>query len=234
MARSPSRFAIVAAMGLTLLFARAAQSLLTDSTRRARAVALAAGAVLAIELHDAPLPLYAANVPDIYGLVAAGGEEDGRVLDLPTGIRDGTSSIGDFSAASLFYQTRHKRPLIGGYLSRVSEWRKEEDRRAPILRALFALSAREGPLPTSWVEEAIASRERFLARACIRYVVVDRHRSSEELRSFAVRVLRLAPVLSDPDYELLVPEEPPACEAADIRAVASWREIVARRFARAR
>ena len=197
-------------------------------------MALAAGVILAIELNNAPLPLYAANVPDIYGVVAAAGDEDGRVLDLPTGIRDGTSSIGDFSAASLFYQTRHRRPLIGGYLSRVSEWRKQEDLRAPILRALFTLSAREGPLPPSWVDEATASRARFLSRACIRYVVLDKHRSSEELRSFAVQVLRLTPVVSDPDYELLVPEGAPACEAADIHTVPSWRAIVAGRLARAR
>jgi hypothetical protein len=232
LARSPSRFAIVAAMGLTLLFARAAQSFLTDCTRRRRVVALAAGAILAFELSDAPLPLYAATVPDIYRLVASAGEENGRVLDLPTGVRDGTSSIGDFSAASLFFQTQHKRPLIGGYLSRVSEWRKHENQRAPILRGLFALSERHDPLPAVWLEEAIASRERFLARSCVRYVVVDKHRSSDELRSFAIHVLRLTPVLNDADYELLIPEEPPTCEATDNRTVPSWREIVARRFPR--
>ena len=43
-----------------------------------------------------------------------------RVLNLPFGFRDGEWSQGDFSAATQFFQTVHEKPLIGGYLSRIS------------------------------------------------------------------------------------------------------------------
>ena len=47
------------------------------------------------ELTPLPRPLYSAAVPDVYRMVAARGDESGRLLELPTGIRDGTSSMGN-------------------------------------------------------------------------------------------------------------------------------------------
>ncbi len=78
---------------------------------------------LAIELMPAPRALYSAEVPEVYKLITATTDEAGRVLELPTGMRDGTSSIGRFNPASQYFQTRHHRPMIGGYVSRVSRWR---------------------------------------------------------------------------------------------------------------
>jgi hypothetical protein len=145
-------------------------------------------------------------------MIALTGDDQGRVLDLPTGLRDGTSSLGDFNASSQFFQTLHRRPLIGGYLSRVPEAPKREFRRAPILRALSQLSERGASIDAAWVEQARASRERFMARSCIRYVVVDRHRATPALRDFAVDVLKLVSIHRDADHELLVPDDAPTCQ----------------------
>jgi hypothetical protein len=210
MARSPARFAIVAAMGLSLLFAFALEWWWSTGRPAARAFAAVLVAVAALELLPAPRLLYSAAVPDVYRLITGTGE-NGRVLELPTGIRDGTSSVGDFNASSQYFQTRHGHALIGGYLSRVSEWRKAENRRSPVLRALFVLSAREGPIPAAWLDAARGARDEFLARSCVRHVVVNKHRASADLRAFAVDVLDLVPIHEDADYELLVPEAPPAC-----------------------
>lgn len=209
-ARSPSRFVVLATLGLSILTAFALRELVSTSTVRRRAV-LALSAVLAIELLPLPRPLFSAAVPQVYQLIAASGDEQGRVLELPTGVRDGTSSLGDFSAASQFFQTRHHRPLIGGYLSRVSEWRKRESRRPPILRALHQLSEPGGSISDSWREEAYASRVAFLARSCIRYVVVHRGKASAELRTFAVDALGLISIHRDENEELLIPDNPPPC-----------------------
>jgi len=130
MARAPSRFSIVAALGMSVLAGFALDVWLRRSrgwSRRAM-VACVLGA-LALELTPAPRQLYSADVPDVYQLVSAGAESS-VLLELPTGIRDGTSSIGDFNASTQFFQTRHHRPLVGGYLSRVSRWRKDENRRS--------------------------------------------------------------------------------------------------------
>jgi hypothetical protein len=211
MARSPSRFAIVAILGMSLLFAFAAEALLRRRGAVRWTLAGALVVALAVELVPAPRRLYAAVVPDVYELVTAGSDESGRLLDLPVGIHDGTSPVGQFDAATLYFQTRHRRPVFGGYLSRVSRRLKEENLRTPMLRALFAMS--EGAsVPPEWRHEARASREAFLRRSCIRFVVVNKHRSPDGLREFAVDALGLALEYEDADYALLVPVDPPVCE----------------------
>lgn len=212
MARSPSRFAIVAAMGVALLFGFALNAWLEDARRwRATAVAMF-GALVALEVIPGPRTLHSASVPEIYQLLAVSGDEQSRLLELPTGIRDGTSSLGDFNASTAYFQTQHHRPLMGGYLSRVSEWRKRESMRAPMLEALYALSAGPGPLDDALALAARESREAFLARSCVKYVVVDKRRASADLRAFATAALGLALVHDDERYQLLTPSNPPECE----------------------
>ena len=119
--------------------------------------------------------------------------------------------MGNFNPASPFFQTRHRRPMIGGYLSRVSRARKEMQNRTPVLRAIYAFSEGWTP-PVEWIEAARAAREPFLRRSCVRFVVLDKARASPELRAFAVDVLNLSPIHEDPDYELFQPVDPPECD----------------------
>jgi hypothetical protein len=210
LARSPSRLALVAILGLSLLFAFALEALVRCG-RRWRWAAGGLAAAMAVELLAAPRPLYSAAVPDIYALVTHAASDSRRLLDLPTGVRDGLSSLGNFSAASNYFQTAHGRPLIGGYLSRVSTWRKRENERAPMLHALFALSEGRALAPSE-LEEARRSRADFLRRSCIGFVVLDKHRASGQLRTFAVTALDLMPVHEDAAYALYAPIDPPPCE----------------------
>jgi hypothetical protein len=62
---------------------------------------------------------------------------DIRLLELPVGARDGTSSVGNFTARSQFYQTFHEKPLVGGYLSRVSRKRIDAMRSNAMIDALI-------------------------------------------------------------------------------------------------
>jgi hypothetical protein len=209
MARSPSRFAIVAALGLSMLFVYALQSLVRQRGS-GTAVSAVVLALLAFELLPAPRTLHSAEVPAVYQIVAAADDDSTRVLELPTGIRDGTSSVGDFGPASQYFQTRHGHPLIGGYLSRVPASERQRSLRTPMLRALFLLSQRE-PLEDADRRAAIASRDAFLRRACIGYVVVDRGRASPDLVDFATEALDLGLVHDDEHYALYVPREQPPC-----------------------
>lgn len=209
LARSPSRFTIVTALGLSILVAFAFDGL----SRRRRApgwLAALAATLLAVEMWPAPRPLFSAEIPEVYRHIAAGNDEAGRLLELPTGIRDGTSSSGDFRASSAFYQTLHHRPLVGGYLSRVSTWRKRENLRAPMLRALFAISEGTHP-PREWLDAARAARDAFLRRSCVRFVVVNKRRIASDLQTLAVDLLRLKQVYDDAEYALFTPIDPPAC-----------------------
>jgi hypothetical protein len=214
MARSPSRFAVVTALGLSLLLAFAVQELWRRRPAGARAWCAVLGVVMAFELLPSPRPLYSAAVPHIFDLIATSPtrpEETARLLELPTGVRDGTSSIGNFNPASPFFQTKHGRPLIGGYLSRVSASRKRRNALDPMMAALTTAS--EGrALPPAAAAAARAWRERFLGRSCVRYVVLDRNRAPADLRATAIDLLRLAWVHSDGEYELFTPIDPPSCD----------------------
>ena len=78
-----------------------------------------------------------------------GSAGDTRVLELPFGVRDGTSSVGNFTARSQFFQTVHHKMLIGGYLSRVSRRRIAELRRYEMLDALITLSEGVRSIPAA-------------------------------------------------------------------------------------
>lgn len=214
MARSPSRFAVVVGLGLSVLFAFAVQELWRRRAGGARPLAAVLAIVLALELLPSPRPLYSAAVPSVYDLVATTGshlDDAGRLLELPTGLRDGTSSVGNFNPASPFYQTKHRRPLIGGYLSRVSGWRKRRNALDPMMSAL--ITASEGrPLAPRALEEARAWRVKFLERSCVRYVIVDAGRAPDGLREIARDLLRLEWVHRDGAYELFTPIDPPSCD----------------------
>jgi hypothetical protein len=216
MARSPSRIAVLAVLGLSLLFAFAAVAL-SRSMPRWRLVATVIALLLSLELTPAPRVLYSAEVPDVYRLIVENGDRVGRVLELPTGMRDGTSSLGKFNPANQYFQTRHQRAMVGGYVSRMSGWRKREGRQSPLLNGIFELS--EGrSISADLRARAREERTAFLRRTCVRFVVVDKLHASHELREFAVDTLSLSLMHADDTYELLTPVDPPPCEPRRRRA----------------
>ncbi len=211
MARAPSRFAIVAVLGASVLFGFAVDILRQAHGRNWRPLVALVALLLLTELTPVPRRLFTAAVPDVYDLIATD-DESRAVLELPTGVRDGTSSLGDFNASSQYFQTRHHRRLVGGYLSRVSTWRKREMMRSPTLGALVTLSEAGGALQPYQLSNARDGRDAFLTRSCVGYVVINRRKASAALRSAAVDMLKLVSVHSDADYELLRPQDPPPCE----------------------
>ncbi len=204
MVRSPSRFAVLATLGLAVLVALALTQLGRRFPERRRLLFLIVGLVLAVELWAAPRALHSAAIPSIYEVIARDPRDDIRVLELPFGVRDGTSSMGDFTARTQFYQTAHGKAIIGGYLSRVSPRRKRTYERLPVSSALLTLS--EGA-PLTPEQERLAREhvDRFLQRARLGYVVVDHQRASPRLVTFAIDLLGLTPVAREGSLELFVP-----------------------------
>src|SRR4029434_2993133 len=105
-----------------------------------------------------------------------------RVLELPTGVRDGLSSIGDFSAQAMFNQTRHGKGLIGGYLSRVPPSTKACYRRLPVTSALMEISEGHKLSLGQW-KRAIDGADDFIRTTNLGYVVMDLGRTSSDLRA---------------------------------------------------
>jgi hypothetical protein len=204
LARAPARCVIVAMLGLSMLFAGALCHVGNRWPHRRRVLLSVVAAVMLFELMPAPRPLYSAGIPRFFQRVAE--QPDGmRLLELPLGVRDGTSSVGSFSARSQFFQTVHGKPLIGGYLSRVSRRRIVELRRDSTIDALITLSE-GGTLDTAREDALRAGGAEFIHRARIGFVVIDTSRATARLRSFAVQAFGLTRIDADAEFELWAPE----------------------------
>jgi len=217
LARTPGRFSIVVMLIVAVLFASALAWIGQRWPRRRAVILGVVTALLVFELLPVPRVLYSAEVPAIYQHVADA-PADVRVLELPFGMRDGTSSYGDFSARSQFFQTMHQKPLAGGYLSRISRRRIADARRDPMVAALMTLSE-DGRIDPADQDQLTLQGPALAARAHIGFVVIDRDRASLALRNFAIRAMRLQLVDADGMFELyrLVPSgvEGPAPSAVE-------------------
>ena len=212
-ASTPTRFAAVMMLGTAVLFGVALAGLADRAGARGRLLVLAVGAALLVELTPAPRTLHAADVPDVYAVVAA----DPRpvsVLHLPFGFRDGTRTVGYYDNARQYYQTVHGKRLIGGYISRLTRSEVSRQRRSKVIRTLLLLSegAPYSPPPRELLRVRGAT---FARRAQLGYVVVDRERTSSALLDYAVSSFALERVGGDARFDLyrstvaLSPPPPP-------------------------
>ncbi len=206
LARSPSRFVVLAALGVALLFALALTALGRRWPQHRRLMLTAVTAALLFELSPVPRTLYAGEAPAVFAHIAEDPRPDIRVLVLPFGLRDGTSSLGNFNPLTQYLQTVHGKRLVGGYLSRVTREQKQFHLKYPVLASLIALSERDAPpLPEPQRRLAMAGRDRFLLASRLGYVVTDDARTSPDLRTFAIELFRLERVASADGYTLYVP-----------------------------
>jgi hypothetical protein len=203
-ARTPTRFAIVSALGLAILLAGALAALGRRFPQHRRIVVATVGVLLMVELIPAPRTLYSATTPKLYETIARDPRPI-RVLHLPFGIRDGTFTAGNFSARYLFHQTVHGKPIVGGYLSRISAKRVRATRALPTLDALMIMSegAKLSPSHAAWIRSRGPG---FIQRANIGYVVVETALTPPHLREFVIEAWNLVEVASDSGMVLYRPQ----------------------------
>ncbi len=207
-ARMPARLAVVAMLGLSLIFAAALGALVRRYPSRRLAIVSVVGVALACELLPVPRELHEVRIPDIYRIIAADPRPI-RVLHLPFGVSDGLASAGRFSASTQVFQTFHEKGLIGGYLSRVPPPTRRAHLDKPLLAALADLS--EGRMPPAATLDAARETAPTLVRdAQIAYVVIDTTRTNDELREFAVKTLDLTLISTSEQYRLYRPAALPA------------------------
>ena len=203
MTRMPPRFAIVAALGVSVLFALALVHLGQRDPRTRRALLAVVAGLVAFELWPGPRPLYSASVSPVYDVVRDD-PRPVRILELPFGVRDGVTSEGDSSARYQFSQAFHGKRLMGGYLSRVSARRFAEVRESPMLTGLLALS--EGRALQADDEAALlVNAPVFIAQANLGWVVIHPSRTPPPLRAFVLRALDLEEVAAADDAVLYRP-----------------------------
>jgi hypothetical protein len=203
LARTPARLAIVVTLGVSVLFATALTHLGQHWPQRRRMLLACVAMAMLFELLPAPRPLYSASIPAFYARISDD-PRDVTLLELPVGVRDGTSSVGNFTARSQFFQTAHGKPLVGGYLSRVSKRRIAEVRQNALLDALITLSE-GGTLDRAREAALVQNGPDFIRRGRIGYIVIDNDRTPAPLRDFAVRAFRLQHAATEDSYDLFVP-----------------------------
>jgi hypothetical protein len=183
--RTPTRFAIVAALGLAMLLGGSLAAIGERWPNRRRAIAAGVLLLLVAELIPTPRILYSASYSPLSAIIATD-PRPVKVLNLPFGVRDGTSSAGNFSARYQFEQTLHGKRLIGGYLSRVSSRRLAGmTRRFPVLGGLVTMSEGQS-LADADARAFLAQGRAFIEEARVGYVVVEDGYVTPQLHALAI------------------------------------------------
>jgi hypothetical protein len=100
---------------------------------------------LLVESFPHPTPLYALPRTDAVDAAMAASPVTGSVLELPTGIRDGFGMVGWFDHRALIHQMHHGRPIVGGFVARISRPLRDRYLGTPVFAAAFGLSDQENP-----------------------------------------------------------------------------------------
>ena len=201
---TPARFAIPFTLFFAIIVGAALRDLCRRHPEQRRALLCVAGILLAAELFPAPLALYSAEIPPLYRRVAAAPPST-VLLEIPTGVSDGVSNLGGFTARTEFNQTSHGKTVIGGFLSRIPRRRVEEVLTSPVNRALATLS--EKRTLTANEEAALLQQgPTFIREKHIGFVVVDRTRTSPAFEAQVVKAFHLRHVETNDSVVLYVPE----------------------------
>ena len=203
LARTPARFVVLLVLAIAVMTAAALKWIGEQHPGQRRTVVAVVAFLMLFELLPAPVRLYSAAIPGLYQRIATD-PRDIAVLELPFGIRDGASSVGDFSALTQYFQTAHGKTIMGGYLSTVSRRRVEEMRRIPTAAALLLLSENR-PLTPEQDAAFRADARGFIAREQIGYVVMDRTRATPALARATIDAFALTLVERDGPLELYRP-----------------------------
>ena len=200
---TPARFAILFTLCVAILVAQALAELSRRHPSRRRMLFGAASIALVAELIPAPLTLYSAAIPPLYRHVAASPEAT-VLLEIPTGVADGVSSLGAFTARTEFNQTAHGRAVMGGFLSRIPRRRVEEVLTNPVHRALAMLSEKRS-LTEHEKAALVHQGPAFIRDKRIGFVVVDRTRTSPDVEALIAQAFQLRHVETNGSFVLYSP-----------------------------
>lgn len=205
-ARIPGRAVVVVQLMVAVLGAIALASIPGPRRATIRAVAVLA---VTLDFWPRPHPALALERPALYTALRA--MPPGIVLEIPFGITDGFGRRGAFDFRSLFYQTLHEHPLMGGTVSRISPRTSAAFESDPLVGPILDLS--EGLTPR--IGGSSEPRCRQSLACSVRYVVINASAASQELKTFVENSFRLQLAQQDAGRALYRVEGVPSCDCAD-------------------
>jgi hypothetical protein len=177
-ARIPGRAMVVVYLAVAMLAAIGA-AWLQSGLRRSRLVGGMLIVLLAIESVPAWPPVFVPHVPAQYAALKDR-PRAGAVCELPFGIRDGFGETGRFDASVLLHQTVHERPLVGGFLARLSPSVARDYAAMPVIGSFLRLSS-GGTLSQEPVRLSPKDAASSLSNAGIAFIVIDTRAASPDL-----------------------------------------------------
>jgi hypothetical protein len=196
-ARVPGRALVLTYLGLSLVSAMCLAAL----RRRGLGLPLALGllGLLVIDFAPLPFPLVALDHPRVYDVLRTQADR-GAVLELPFGMRDGFGEDGAFDERILWYQTIHERPLIGGFVARISPHLRRAYEEDPLLSSLLRLSTGDAAGPPDALTADVARLS--MRRLGISFVVLDRRTAPPSVVGLVEQRLPLTLLARDEDHAL--------------------------------
>jgi len=138
--RVPNRFSVVLMLALAVLVGFSAYGILRRMKRRSLLLAGTAllWVLLSFEHLALPLPLTDARVPDFYYTLAAE-PGDFAILQFPLGWRNSFGVLGAERTQIQYYQSVHRKRMLGGNISRNPPFKFDYFRRIPIFASIADL-----------------------------------------------------------------------------------------------
>jgi hypothetical protein len=155
------------------------------SRHKAWLVPIIAASLIVAEQFAAPVPLTAIACPPIYGTLRDRAEA-GALAELPLGMGDGFGNVTPVdNRMMLACQTIHGRPIVGGFVARLSPRVLAAYRADPLLAAWLSLSGATNLGDADPTPEAAA---RSLRADHIAFVLVHQQAASRSLIDFVNRL----------------------------------------------
>jgi hypothetical protein len=192
-ARIPGRAIVLVYLALGMLGALALAEWRRRSSRPGLILAVALMTV-AIDYLPAPFPIVEIDHPRIYDTLR-GRPEPGALLELPAGIRDSFIGRGFFDHRVLAYQMIHRRPIVGGVVSRLSPSVQHAYAADPLIDGLLALSTRD-QTPSRALPDRPLARE-LLIKNGVAFVILNRETAPRPLIEYVDNVMPLVQVASE-------------------------------------
>jgi hypothetical protein len=177
-ARIPGRAVVFVILGIAMLLAMAVSS---SPRLRSNWSVAALLALVFVDFWPQPLPLHHLETPPIYEQLArlpAGG-----LLEIPLGIRDSFGEEGRIDTNVMYFQSVHRKPIVGGYVSRIPPSVRQTFTDSPVLQALLKLSA--GEVAAAPGVDGRDVRD-FMKRAGVKYVVIDTRIATAQVRDLVL------------------------------------------------
>ncbi len=198
-ARIPGRAIVVVSLAMAVLGAIAISRSQEPSRRRWIGIA-AMALIILLDYLPTPFPTVEVDRPPIYETLRDRPER-GALLELPVGIRDSFTGRGFLDHRALAYQLIHRRPIVGGVVSRMSPSIVAGYAADPLIDGLLALSGRHTPskpLPN------LAEAASLLAQDGIAFVMVNRELAPAELLEYVELQMPLTLIATEGERSLFV------------------------------